>query len=177
MRIQRYRNITPQYPQNAYIDEYATVIGKVTLGENVSLWPQTVLRGDVNEITIGDDSNIQDGAILHVSRPTTENPQGHPLIIGQQVTIGHAVCLHGCHIHDRVLVGIGTIVLDGAIVESDVMIGAGSLVPPHKRLKSGYLYLGQPVKAIRPLTPAEKDHLIESAQNYVDLKNEYLKVD
>jgi carbonic anhydrase/acetyltransferase-like protein (isoleucine patch superfamily) len=175
MSIRKYRDNTPQYTPSCYIDEVATVIGQVTLLEDVSIWPNAILRGDVNYIQIGQRTNIQDGSILHVCRPTIENPKGYPLILGEDITVGHNVCLHGCKIHNRVLIGIGAILLDGSIIESDIIIGAGTLVPPNKRLKSGYLYLGQPAKAIRPLNEKEKNFFIESAQNYVQLKNEYIK--
>ncbi len=175
MSIRKYNNHTPKCALSSYIDESATVIGQVTLYQDVSIWPNAVLRGDVNHIEIGPRTNIQDGSILHVCRATTDQPQGYPLILGKDITVGHNVCLHGCQIHDRVLIGIGAIVLDGAIIESDTVIGAGTLVPPKKRLQSGYLYLGQPAKAIRQLNKKEKAFLIESAQNYVQLKNDYIK--
>ncbi|SKA53666.1 putative lipopolysaccharide biosynthesis O-acetyl transferase WbbJ [Photobacterium toruni] len=156
------------------IDTTAIVIGKIFIGANSSLWPLVVARGDVNYIEIGQRSNIQDGSILHVSRTSTTNPEGYPLIIGNDVTVGHKAMLHGCQIEDRVLVGMGTIILDGAIIEHDVIIGAGSLVPPKKRLCSGFLYIGSPAKQIRPLTEQELISLTQSATNYVRLKDEYL---
>lgn len=128
----------------------------------------------MNKIRIGKRSNVQDGSILHVTRKSPSNPEGNPLIIGDDVTIGHKAMLHGCKIGHRVLIGMGAILLDGAIVEDDVIVGAGSLVPPNKVLQSGYLYVGSPCKQVRPLTDAERAFLPISADNYVRLKNEYL---
>lgn len=172
--LRYYQNHTPQLADNVYIDTTAVVIGKVNIGTDSSLWPLVVARGDVNHIRIGQRSNIQDGSILHVSRVSITNPDGYPLIIGNDVTVGHKAMLHGCKIEDRVLIGMGTIILDGAIIEHDVIIGAGSLVPPKKQLCSGFLYIGSPVKQIRPLTAVELMSLIQSAINYVHLKDEYL---
>lgn len=115
-----------------------------------------MLRGDVNSITVGARSNIQDGSVLHVSHKTAAKPEGSPLVIGEDVTVGHKVMLHGCRIGNRVLVGMGSTVLDDAVIEDDVMIGAGSLVPPRKRLEGGYLYVGSPVRQVRVLTDEEK---------------------
>lgn len=115
-----------------------------------------MLRGDVNSITVGARSNIQDGSVLHVSHKTAAKPEGSPLVIGEDVTVGHKVMLHGCRIGNRVLVGMGSTVLDDAVIEDDVMIGAGSLVPPRKRLEGGYLYIGSPVRQVRLLTDEEK---------------------
>ena len=172
--LHHYQNHTPQLATDVYIDAAAVVIGQVNIGSNSSLWPLVVARGDVIQITIGQRSNIQDGSILHVSRISPANPEGYPLLIGDDVTIGHKAMLHGCQIDDRVLVGMGTIILDGAIIEHDVIIGAGSLVPPKKQLYSGFLYIGSPVKQIRPLTEQELLSLPQSAANYVRLKDEYL---
>lgn len=133
------------------------------------MWPLCVLRGDVNTIRIGCRSNIQDGSVLHVSHPTAAKPEGSPLVIGNEVTIGHRAMLHGCTIGSRVLVGMGTIVLDDAEIGSDTVIGAGSLVPPRKRLAGGFLYMGAPVRQIRALTEAEREHLRYSAGHYVKL--------
>ncbi|MEQ4925498.1 gamma carbonic anhydrase family protein [Proteus hauseri] len=172
--IRNYLNLSPSINDNVFIDETATVIGDVRLDKDVSVWPMVVIRGDVNYINIGMRTNIQDGSVLHVSHASKDNTVGFPLIIGNDVTIGHKAMLHGCVIGNRVLVGMGSILLDGAVIEDDVMIGAGSLVPPGKRLESGFLYLGSPVKKIRPLSPAEIDGLIYSANNYVKWKNDYL---
>ena len=172
--IRSYLDMIPQIDESCYIDPMGIVVGDVVLAENVSVWPFAVIRGDVNHIRIGKNSNVQDHAMLHVSHKKADKPEGSPLIIGEDVTIGHHVKLHGCTIGNRVLVGIGTIILDDVIVEDDVMIGAGSLVPQNKRLESGYLYLGSPVKQIRPLSDEEKAGLRYSANNYVKWKDEYL---
>ena len=169
-----YREYHPQLHQTAYIDSTSVIIGQVILEKNVNIWPLSVIRGDVNRIEIGANTNVQDGSILHVSRPSSENPNGFPLIIGCDVTIGHKVMLHGCQIGHRTLVGMGSIILDGAIIEDEVMIGAGSLVPPMKHLESGFLYMGSPVRKIRPLTETEILQLKASADHYVRLKDEYL---
>lgn len=172
--IRSYKGIIPQLGERVYIDNSAVIVGDITLGEDSSIWPLVAARGDVNQIKIGARSNIQDGSVLHVTHKNAENPNGYPLFIGDDVTVGHKVMLHGCTIGDRVLVGMGAIVLDGVIVESDVMIGAGSLVPPGKILQSGYLYVGSPVKQARELTDKEKAFLVKSAQNYVQNKNDYI---
>ncbi|MEH8132279.1 gamma carbonic anhydrase family protein [Gallibacterium anatis] len=176
MAIRNYLSFTPQLGKDVYIDEAATVIGKVWLEDQVSIWPGAVLRGDVNDIRIGARSNIQDLSVLHTTRATAGNPKGSPLQIGEDVTVGHSVTLHGCTIGNRVLVGMGSIILDDAVIEDDVIIGAGSLVPPRKHLTSGYLYLGSPVKMIRPLTEEERQFLKTSAQNYLDTAADFLKM-
>lgn len=173
--IRPYLDTHPQIDDSCYIDPMGVVIGDVVLGENVSVWPFAVIRGDVNSIRIGNNSNVQDHAMLHVSHKNADKPDGSPLIIGEDVTIGHHVTLHGCTIGNRVLVGINTIILDDVIVEDDVMIGAGSLVPPRKRLENGYLYVGSPVQKVRPLTDKEKAFLSYSAQNYVKVSRNYLE--
>ena len=173
--IRSYLNHYPKIDATCYIDELSVVIGEVSLAENVSVWPFAVIRGDVNHIHIGKNSNIQDHAMLHVSHKKVDKPEGSPLIIGEDVTIGHHVKLHGCNIGNRVLVGIGTIILDDVIIKDNVMIGAGSLVPPRKILESGYLYVGSPVQKVRALTEQEKDFLPYSAQHYVKVANNYLE--
>jgi len=169
-----YQGILPTLGNNIYIDNSAVLVGDITLADDVSIWPLVAARGDVNSITIGMRTNIQDGTILHVTRKSTHNPSGDPLIIGADVTIGHQCMLHGCQLGDRILVGMGAIIMDGAIIENDVFIGAGSLVPPNKTLKSGFLYVGNPVKQVRLLKESESAFLKQSALNYVELKNDYL---
>ncbi|MBH0033022.1 MULTISPECIES: gamma carbonic anhydrase family protein [unclassified Pseudoalteromonas] len=174
MAIRSYKGVTPSFNSSVYIDESSVLVGDITLGDNSSVWPLVAARGDVNYIRIGKRSNIQDGSVLHLSRATKSNPDGYPLIIGDDVTVGHKVMLHGCILGNRILVGMGAIILDNVVVEDDVMIGGGSLVPPNKRLESGYLYVGSPVKQARPLTEQELAFLKISANNYVSLKDEYL---
>lgn len=174
MSIRAYLDHTPSLGQGVYIDADATVIGRVSLGADVSVWPQAVLRGDVNTIQVGDRSNIQDGVVCHVTHDGPYTPGGHPLVIGRDVTVGHGAILHACTIHDRVLIGMGAIVLDGAVIESDVMVAAGALVSPGKRLASGFLYRGQPAIQARPLTDQEIDALKYSAEHYVRVKDRFL---
>jgi carbonic anhydrase/acetyltransferase-like protein (isoleucine patch superfamily) len=169
-----YKNISPKLANDIYIDESAVIVGDITLAEDVSIWPLVAARGDVNSITIGARTNIQDGTVLHVTRKSSANPQGDPLNIGEDVTVGHLCMLHGCTLGDRILVGMGAIIMDGAVIENDVFIGAGTLVPPNKTLKSGYLYVGNPAKQVRQLKTSEIAFLQQSALNYVELKNDYL---
>ncbi|HEB4876452.1 gamma carbonic anhydrase family protein [Kluyvera ascorbata] len=175
--LRRYKDLFPVIGDRVMIDDSSVIVGDVRLADDVSIWPLVAARGDVNYIQIGARSNIQDGSVLHVTHKSAKNPEGNPLIVGEDVTVGHKVMLHGCTIGNRVLVGMGSILLDGVVVEDDVMIGAGSLVPQHKRLESGYLYLGSPVKQIRPLKEAELEGLRYSANNYVKWKNDYLDQD
>ncbi|EOY5379958.1 gamma carbonic anhydrase family protein [Cronobacter dublinensis] len=172
--LRPYKNTFPQTGQRVMVDSSSVVIGDVRMADDVGVWPLVVIRGDVNYVCVGARTNIQDGSVLHVTHKSSYNPDGNPLLIGEDVTVGHKVMLHGCTIGNRVLVGMGSIVLDCAIIEDDVMIGAGSLVPQNKRLESGYLYLGSPVKQIRPLKEAEREGLRYSANNYVKWKDEYL---
>lgn len=175
--IRTYKGTRPTLGKRVMIDPSSIVIGNVVLGDDVSVWPLAVIRGDVNQVKIGDRTNIQDGSILHLTHKSVSNPEGHPLVIGEDVTVGHKAMLHGCTIGNRVLIGMGSILLDGAIVEDDVIIGAGSLVSPGKRLESGYLYLGSPAKKVRALTEAEISGLLYSANNYVTWKDDYLSED
>lgn len=172
--LRSYRGIVPTIGTNNYIDKSAVLVGDITLADDVSIWPLVAARGDVNTITIGIRTNVQDGSVLHVTRKSAHNPDGNPLIIGEDVTIGHKCMLHGCTLGNRILVGMGAIIMDGVVVEDDVFIGAGSLVPPNKRLVSGFLYVGNPIKQVRPLKESESAFLKQSAINYVELKNDYL---
>lgn len=176
MTVRSYKEHTPDIADTAWVDPSATVIGQVTLGDSVSVWPNATLRGDVNRISVGDHSNIQDGAVLHCTHDGPYTPGGSPLIIGQRVTVGHQACLHGCQVGDEVLIGIGAIVLDGAVIENQVMVGAGSLVPPGKTLVSGYLYVGSPVKQVRALSEQEKVALAYSASHYIKLANSHREI-
>jgi carbonic anhydrase/acetyltransferase-like protein (isoleucine patch superfamily) len=173
MAIRAYRDVSPTLGSGAWVDPAALVIGDVVLGTDVSIWPFVLVRGDVNRIRIGDRSNVQDGSIIHVSRPYPGNDAGWASILGEDVVIGHKVALHGCSIADRVLVGIGAIELDGVEVASDVIVGAGSVVTPGRQLESGYLYVGNPARRARELRPEEIARIPKMARDYVLLKNEY----
>lgn len=175
MTLRTYKSITPSLGAKCYVDPSAVIAGDVVLGDDVSIWPLVAARGDVNKIRIGARSNVQDGSVLHVTRKSAQNPEGFPLIIGEDVTVGHKCMLHGCELGSRILVGMGAIIMDGVIVEDDVFIGAGTLVPPNKRLESGYLYVGNPMQKKRPLKESEMAFLKQSAINYVNLKDEYLE--
>lgn len=175
MNIRPYKGIIPTFGNECYIDETAVFVGEIECGEDVGIWPLVAARGDVNYIKIGNRTNVQDGSVLHVTRRTEKFPEGFPLIIGDDVTIGHKCMLHGCTLGNRILVGMGAIIMDGVVVEDDVFIGAGCLVPPNKTLESGYLYVGNPAKKARPLKDEEIAFLKQSAENYVRLKNEYLE--
>ena len=175
MPVRSYKGITPVIPSSVYIDESSVLVGDITIGEHSSIWPLVAARGDVNTMTIGKATNIQDGTVLHVTRKTKSNPDGYPLVIGDDVTVGHHCMLHGCTLGNRILVGMGAIIMDGAVVEDDVFIGAGALVPPNKVLQSGYLYVGQPCKPARALNKEEIAFLKISADNYVKLKDDYLQ--
>lgn len=164
----------PEIGKNVYIDDSAVVIGDVVLGDDVSVWPTTVIRGDVESIRIGSGTNVQDGSVLHVSHAGDYSEKGHPLQIGKGVTIGHRAVVHACTVGDYCLLGIGAIILDDAVLEDYVMLGAGALVPPGKRLESGFLYVGAPARQVRLLKDAEKEFLEYSYQHYIHLKDDYI---
>lgn len=174
MALRSFLNHRPVLGDRVFVDPSAVVIGRVQLGADVSVWPLTTIRGDVNDISIGDRTNIQDGSVLHNTAPSSSPPNGFPLKVGSDVTVGHKVILHGCTIGNRVLVGMGSIVMDGAVVEDDVIIGGGSVVTPGKVLSSGGLYVGSPAKRVRDLRPEELEFLRYSAAHYVKLKDEHL---
>ncbi len=171
--IRDYLDKSPVIGAGTYIDDTAVVIGDVVIGENCSIWPLTVIRGDINRIRIGDDTNIQDGSVLHVTHRGDYSPEGAELHIGSEVTVGHKALLHGCRIGNQCLVGMGSIVTDNAMVEDRVIIGSGSLVPPGKTLESGYLYLGNPAVKKRALSEREIEYLGYVAKHYVLLKQNY----
>jgi len=164
----------PRLGARVFIDPSAAVIGAVTLGDDCSVWPQAAIRGDVHEIRIGARTSVQDGAVLHVTHAGPYNPEGFALEIGDDVTIGHAAILHGCRIGNRVLIGMGAIVMDGAVVGDDVVIAAGALVPPGRTLAGGMLYKGSPAQPARALGPEEMAFFIYSAAHYVKLKDRHL---
>jgi len=172
--IRSLASTAPQLGERVYIDSAATVIGDVTLGDDVSVWPGAVIRGDLLPIKVGHRSNVQDNSVLHTTHKSKFNPDGWPLTIGDDVVIGHRAVLHGCEVGNRVLIGIGAIVNDGAVVEEEVIVGAGCLVPPGKVLESGFVYVGNPCKVLRPITEVERDFFSYSAGNYVRLKDRYL---
>jgi len=163
----------PRIAPSAWLDETALVIGEVEIGADSSLWPGVVARGDIQAICIRDNSNVQDGTILHVSHDSEFLPGGAPLIIGNGVTVGHRVILHGCQVNDHSLIGMGAIVMDQAVVQTNVVVGAGSVVPGGKVLESGYLYVGSPARRVRQLTTQELGYFAYSARHYVNLANKY----
>jgi carbonic anhydrase/acetyltransferase-like protein (isoleucine patch superfamily) len=177
LNIRPYLDKTPVLGERSYVDPVASVIGDVVLGEDVSVWPGTIVRGDVNFIRIGARTNIQDGTVVHVSH---DGPHaklgGFATVIGEDVTIGHKAIIHACRIEDAVLIGMGAIVLDGAVVRKHGFVGAGALVAPGKVVGEGELWLGNPAKKVRMLSDAEIQALYYSAQHYVRLKNQYLGI-
>lgn len=173
MTIESFENISPSIDSSAYIHDQALVVGDVTIGQHSSIWPFTVVRGDVNRIQIGNNTNIQDNSVLHVTHDGPYKPGGYALEIGDEVTVGHRVILHGCKVGNQCLIGMGAIVMDGAILQDQVLLGAGSLVTPGKELQGGYLWMGQPAKRVRALSKQEIESLAYSAQHYVRLKNRY----
>ncbi len=174
MPIRSYRGITPRIGERAFIDPTAVVLGDVEIGADTSIWPLVVVRADMHRIRIGERCSIQDGSVLHITHAGPYNPDGFPLEIGSEVTVGHKVMLHGCSIENQVLVGMGSTIMDGARVCSRVVIGAGSLVPPGKELASDHLYVGRPARPVRALTTKELDYFSYTAGNYVRLKDYHL---
>ena len=174
--LRPFRDRLPTLGARAYVDPAASVIGDVVLGDDVSVWPFTVVRGDVNFIRVGDRTNLQDGSVVHVSH---DGPHaklgGFATRIGNDVTIGHKAIIHACTIEDAVLIGMGAIVLDGAVVKKHGFVGAGALVAPGKVVGEGELWLGNPAKKVRMLSDAEIEALYYSAGHYVRLKDEYLR--
>lgn len=159
--IKEYGKYMPQIPHSCFIAQSADIIGKVQFGENTNIWYNCVLRGDENEILIGENTNIQDGTVVHISKDNST-------IIGNYVTIGHKAIIHACKIGDYSLIGMGAIILDGSEIGEHTLIGAGSLVPPGKKIPSGVLAFGNPIKIIRELTSSEKKDLEKSAIDYVE---------
>lgn len=172
--IREHRGMAPQLPDSVFVDPAAVIIGDVVMGEDCSVWPLTVIRGDMHRIRIGERVSVQDGSVLHITHAGPFNPDGFPLTIGNDVTIGHQAMLHGCTLGDRILIGMKAMVMDGAEIKSDVVLAAGSVVPPGKVLESGFLYMGSPARAVRPLSEKELAYFTYTAANYVKLKNEYL---
>ena len=175
MSIRPYLKWRPGLGRNVWIDPAASVIGRVTIGEDASIWPGAVLRGDVNAIAIGARTSIQDGSVLHVASARLAGGTGMPLLIGDDCTIGHGVILHACTVGDRCLIGMGAIVMDGAVIGDEVIVGAGALVPAGKKLPARTLWVGSPARQQRALDAGEITYLAESAAHYVALKNDYLR--
>ena len=165
--IRSYRGRTPQIPVSAYIDPDAVIIGDVTIGELSSVWPGVVIRGDVNWIRIGARTNIQDGSVLHVMKDT------HPLVLGDAVTIGHGVILHGCTIESNVLIGMGSILLNGAKIGTGSIVAAGTLVPEGTIVPPGSLFMGHPGKLRRALTPEDQASIEAYAARYIEYSETY----
>lgn len=174
MAIREFERIAPKLGHRVYIDPSAVIVGDVEVGDDSSIWPFVAARGDVNAIRIGARTNIQDGSVLHVTHDGPYTPGGIPLRVGDDVTVGHKAMLHACTVGNRCLIGMGAILMDGVVVEDEVFVAGGTLVPPGKRLLAGYLYRGSPAQQARPLTDAELDMLRYSAQHYVRLKDRYL---
>lgn len=172
--IRPYRGVLPRLGVGSYVDRAALVVGDVEIGDDASIWPFTVARGDVNFIRIGARTNVQDGSVLHVTHDGPYSPGGFPLLIGADVTIGHAAVLHACTIEDACLIGMRATILDGAIVRRHAMVGAGAVVTPGKIVGEGELWLGNPARCVRRLTDVQIEQLHYSARHYVKLKDEYL---
>ncbi|MBI4395750.1 MAG: gamma carbonic anhydrase family protein [Elusimicrobia bacterium] len=166
--IRDYDGVRPEVPPTAFVHETAVVIGKVRLGAHASLWPGVVLRGDMEEIVVGEGTNLQDNTVVHTDH-------GFPTVLGNGVTVGHAAILHGCRVGDHSLIGMGAILLNGSVVEEDAMVAAGSLLSPGKRVPGGHLAMGSPAKIMRPLTPEEIQRNRKSAEQYVEFKDKHAK--
>ncbi|MBV1908457.1 MAG: gamma carbonic anhydrase family protein [Kangiellaceae bacterium] len=174
MSIRSFEHHHPQLGNNVFVDPTALVLGQVSIGDDSSIWPMATIRGDVHSISIGARTSIQDGCVLHVTHAGPYDPEGHDLFIGDEVTVGHKALLHGCSIENKCLIGMGAVVMDNAIIHSEVILGANSLVPPGRELEGGFLWVGSPARKIRPLTDEEKKFFEYSAGNYVKLKDRHL---
>ncbi len=171
--IRPFAGKVPRVDSSAWVDETAVVIGDVEIGAGSSIWPLTVVRGDIHRIRIGARTNIQDGSVLHVTHDSRFNPGGFPLIIGDAVTVGHKVMLHGCEIGHHCLIGMSSVIMDGAVIEPHVILAAGSLVAPGKVLTSGWLWRGSPARKVRALTDEEMEYFDYVADNYARLAAQY----
>ena len=160
---------SPRIDPAAFVAPGAQLIGDIEIGPEASVWYNCVLRGDVNRIRIGARTNIQDGSVLHVDSPKPGDPEGHPTIIGEEVLIGHLAMVHGCILHDRAFVGLGSIVMDGCQIESDAMLAAGAMLTPGKRIPSGQLWAGRPAKYVRDLSADDLQGMRMGVAHYVEL--------
>ena len=174
MKLREFEGMAPVLGARVYVDDAAVLVGDIVVGDDCSFWPFVAARGDVNSIRIGDRTNIQDGSVLHVTHDGPYSPGGFPLVIGDDVTVGHKALLHACTIGNRCLIGMGAIVMDGAVLEDEVFVAAGAVVTPGKRLESGWLYRGNPARPARELSAEEREMLAYSAAHYVRLKDRYL---
>ncbi len=172
-RTRPFLGVRPALGARVYIDPAATVIGAVRLGDDVSVWPGAVIRGDVNSISVGHRTNVQDGAVLHVTHDGPYSAGGRPLVVGSDVTIGHRAVLHACTVGDRCLIGMGALLLDGVVVEDEVLVAAGAVVPPRKHLPARTLWLGNPAHRVRELGAREIESFSYSAAHYVLIKEAY----
>ncbi len=175
--LRPYLDKRPVLGQRVYVDPACTVIGDVELGDDVSVWPGTVIRGDVNQVRIGARTNVQDGTIIHVSHASPYNKGGYPTLIGADVTLGHGTIIHACTIGDACLIGMGACILDGAVIAPNAFIAAGAVVGPGKQVGSGELWVGNPARLARRLSDQDLEGLLYSAQHYVRLKDQYLAQD
>lgn len=174
MSIRTWRGIAPSLGRRVYVDSAAIVIGQVTIGDDSSFWPGAITRGDTNTITIGARTSVQDRCVLHVTHAGRPAPAGFALMIGDDVTIGHSATLHGCTVGNRCLIGIGAILLDGSRIDDEVIVGAGTLVPPGMHCRRGGVYVGSPARRVRELKPSELEGFTYTSHYYVRLKDEYL---
>lgn len=174
MPLRTFDNVAPTLAEGVYLDELALIIGDVTIGADSSVWPYAVIRGDVHRIRIGARTNLQDHCVVHVSHDSRFRPGGQPTEIGDEVTVGHRAILHGCRVGNRCLIGMDSVLMDGAIVEDDTIVAAGSLVTERMHLPSGQVWAGRPARPVRVLKQGERDYLGYAAEHYVRLKNRYL---
>ncbi len=175
MSIRTLQGHRPIVGNRVMLDPTAVIIGDVKIGDDSSIWPLVVIRGDMHRIRIGARTSIQDGSVLHITHSSDYNPGGYPLEIGDDVTVGHKALLHGCTVGNQILIGMGSTIMDGAVIEDRVVVAAGCLVPPNKRLESGFLYVGAPAKKARPLSEKELNYFTYVAGNYVKLKDRHLE--
>jgi carbonic anhydrase/acetyltransferase-like protein (isoleucine patch superfamily) len=167
--IRSYRGVLPKVAASAYIDPSAQVIGDVVVGERASIWPNATVRGDVNSIRIGEETNVQDNSVLHVDAGL------YPLTLGNRVTVGHSVVLHGCTVEDESLIGIGAVVLNGVTVGAGSVVAAGAVVPEGMQIPAGSMVMGVPAKVRREVSAEEKERFRVNAQHYVEARAIYME--